>query len=128
MNDNFNKFVQYNNSGFGCLLTLLLGAILLSSIGLGWIVNSLVVFVILLAILPVFVWFGFRWWVTRNLVEDQCPVCSYELTGFNQTKFRCPNCGEPLEIKSGRFQRLTPEGTVDVEAVEVSVQNLEDGK
>ena len=74
----------------------------------------------MLLITPVIAWFGFRWWLKRNLVEDQCPVCSYELTGFNGTESRCPSCGEPLKVEGGQFKRLTPPGTIDVDAVEVS--------
>ncbi|AFY79020.1 MAG: hypothetical protein IGR93_15325 [Hydrococcus sp. C42_A2020_068] len=126
MNDNFPKLLWLNDSGLSCLLTLLLLGLLLGSVGLGWIVNSFLILLALLLFLPIVAFWGFRWWVKSNLVEDKCPVCNYEFTGFNRTECRCPNCGEPLKVEAGRFQRLTPPGTIDVEAIEVSAQQLED--
>ena len=124
MNDKFPKGFGFNDSGFGCLLTLLLVVWLL--VGLGWLVNSFLILLALLLLMPAIGWFVFRWWVRRNLVEDSCPACNYEFTGFNGTEFRCPNCEEPLKVESGHFHHLNPPGTIDVEAVEVPGQQLED--
>ena len=55
-----------------------------------------------------------------------CPVCGYELAGINGTQLRCPSCSEPLKVEKGKFYRLTPPGTVDVEAIDVSVKQIED--
>lgn len=126
MNQNSPKILQFNLSGIGFWLTLLAFVWLLWSVGLGWLVQSFFILVVLIAIAPAIAFFVFRWWVKRNLVEGQCPVCAYEFTGFNRTEFQCPNCKEPLKAEKGHFQRLTPPGTIDVEAVEVSVQQLED--
>ena len=120
------KFSQFNLSGLGCWVTLLATFLLLGSVGLGWGVNSFLVLVGLAFLAPVIGWLGFRWWLRRNLVEDKCPVCAYEFTGFNSTNCRCPNCGEPLKVEQGHFNRLTPPGTIDVDAIEVSVKQLED--
>jgi predicted RNA-binding Zn-ribbon protein involved in translation (DUF1610 family) len=122
VNDNFPKFLQYNSSGLGCWLSAILIALLLGSVGLGWIVNGFLLLVAFLAIAPVLAFWGLQWWLKRNLVQDSCPVCSYEFTGFKNAEFKCPNCGEPLKVESGNFRRLTPPGTIDVEAVEVSAQ------
>lgn len=116
----------YNSSGFGCLLTFLLIAFLLGSVGLGWLVNGFLALIAIILILPVVAWLGVSWWVKRNLVVGQCPVCSYEFTGFNNTECRCPSCGEPLKVEHGNFLRLTPPGTIDVEAIEVSVEAIEE--
>ncbi|MEG4997599.1 hypothetical protein [Microcoleus sp. B4-D4] len=107
---------------------ILLGiACVLGSIGLGWIVKSVLIVVGLLLLTPVVAFFALQWWLKRNLIEDNCPVCQYEFTALNQTQFQCANCGEPLKIEEGHFSRLTPPGTIDVTAVEVSsVQQLED--
>ncbi|MEG4318815.1 MULTISPECIES: hypothetical protein [unclassified Microcoleus] len=107
---------------------ILLGiACVLVSIGLGWVVKSLLIVVGLLLLTPVVGFFVLQWWLKRNLIEDKCPVCQYEFTALNQTQFQCANCGEPLKIEEGHFSRLTPPGTIDVTAVEVSsVQQLED--
>lgn len=126
MNNNFSRLIWLNDSGLGCFLTLLLVALLLGSVGLGWLVNGFLIVLALLLLAPVVAFWGFRWWLQRNLVEDNCPVCDYEFTGFNRTECRCPNCGEPLKVESGHFQRLTPPGTIDVEAVEVSAQQLDE--
>ncbi len=108
------------------LLTTLVIFWLLASLGLGWLVNSLLILFALLLLAPVVLFFGFRWWLQRNLVSDRCPVCEYELTGLNNTQMQCPSCGEQLMVKEGSFQRFTPEGTIDVSAVEVQAQALED--
>lgn len=108
-------------------LVLLVIACVLGSIGLGWIVKSVLIVVGLLLLTPVVGFFALQWWLKRNLIEDNCPVCQYEFTALNQTQFQCANCGEPLKIEEGHFSRLTPPGTIDVTAVEVSsVQQLED--
>lgn len=126
VNQDTPKSFQFNLSGLGCWLTLLATFLLLGSVGLGWVVNSFLVLVGLVIVSPVIGWLVFRWWLKRNLVEDKCPVCTYEFTGFNGTDCRCPSCGEPLKVEQGHFNRLTPPGTIDVEAVEVSVRQIED--
>lgn len=126
MNQYDPKLVQLNLSGMGCWLTLLATFLLLGTVGLGWLVNGVLVLIGLAFLAPVIGWLAFRWWLRRNLVEDKCPVCAYEFTGFNRTECRCPNCGEPLRVEQGHFNRLTPPGTIDVDAVEVPVQRLED--
>lgn len=60
-------------------LTLLIIAWLLGSIGLGWIVNSVVLIIAIIAIAPVVAFVGLRWWLQRNLVAGQCPVVSMNL-------------------------------------------------
>ena len=117
---------QFNFEKIRPWLTLLAIAWLLASLGLGWLVNSLVIILGLLFLLPVVAFFGFRWWLQKNLVTNQCPVCGYELTGVNKSQVQCANCGEQLLVKNSQFQRFTPEGTIDVKAVEVQSQSLED--
>jgi Zn finger protein HypA/HybF involved in hydrogenase expression len=108
-------------------LVMLLIACVLVSIGLGWVVKSILIVFGFLLLTPVVAFFGLQWWLKRNLIEDNCPVCQHEFTALNQTQCQCPNCGEPLKIEQGHFNRLTPPGTIDVTAVEVSsVQQLED--
>ncbi|BAB75125.1 hypothetical protein ACN23B_17200 [Anabaena sp. FACHB-709] len=117
---------QLNLLNFRPWLTLLAIAWLLASLGLGWLVNSLLIIVGLLFLAPVVAFFGFRWWLERNLVSDQCPVCGYEFTGLNNSQLQCPNCGENLTVQKGHFQRFAPEGTIDVTAIEVPSQRLEE--
>lgn len=126
VNQDIPKRLQLNLSGLGCWLTILAFGLLLGAVGLGWVVNGFLIITGLVLISPVIGWFVFRWWLKRNLVEDKCPVCAFEFTGFNRTDCQCPNCGEPLKVEQGHFQRLTPPGTIDVEAIEVSVKQIED--
>jgi len=119
VNQNFSRIAQINLPGVGCWLTLILVGLLLTSVGLGWVVNSFLIVLGIILILPTIALIGVRWWVRRNLVQDQCPVCQYQFTGFNGTMSRCPSCGEPLKIEKGQFQRITPPGTIDVDAVDV---------
>jgi DNA-directed RNA polymerase subunit RPC12/RpoP len=120
------KNLQFNFEKIRPWLTLLAIAWLLASLGLGWLVNSLMIIFGLLLFLPVVAFFGFRWWLQKNLVTNQCPVCGCELTGLNNRQVQCANCGEQLLVKNFQFQRFTPEGTIDVTAVEVQAQSLED--
>ena len=96
------------------------------SVGLGWLVNSFAILVGLLLLAPVLAFAGFRWWLQRNLVQNHCPVCRYEFTGLNRTQLKCPSCSEPLQVEQGQFNRLTPPGTIEVQAVEVPVTPLDD--
>jgi hypothetical protein len=126
VNNNFFRTYSANESGVGCLVPLLLAGLLLGSIGLGWIVNGFLILLAVLIITPMIGWWGVRWWLRKNLVEDRCPVCSYEFTGFNRTECQCPNCGEALKVEGGKFIPVLPPDTIDVEAIEVPVQTLED--
>ena len=127
MKPNFqSKIININDSGLGCLLTLVIVSLLLGAIGLQWVVNGFLIFIALLFITPIIGIWGFRWWLKRNLVEDDCPVCNYTFTGFNNTDCRCPNCGEVLKVESGKFIREIPDGTIEVKAVEISNNILEE--
>lgn len=99
---------------------------LLSLIGLGGLVKSFLVVLGLLILAPVVVMIGFYWWFQRNLVQGVCPVCQFELAGVNGTQTQCPQCGEPLNLQDRQFIRQTPPGTIDVQAVEVSAQVVDD--
>jgi len=99
---------------------------LISSIGLWWLVKSLLFLFGLLLILPVVGFIGFRWWLKRNLIQSQCPVCAHEFVSLNRSEFRCPSCNEPLKAEHGHFIRLVPAGTIDVSAVEVTAQSIDD--
>lgn len=126
MNQQRFKTLQIRLSGLtNWLITLAVIGILIS-IGLGWLVKGVLILIAVIAITPILVILGVQWWLKRNLIQDQCPVCSHEFPAFNNIQFQCPNCGEPLKIEQGRFSRLTPPGTIDVQAVDVSVKRLED--
>ena len=107
-------------SGWGCWLVLLAFSLLFGFVGLGWLVNSFLILFGLLLVLPLVFWAILGWWLRRNLVRAPCPVCQTEFAAVKANPCRCPNCGEPLRVREGFFERLTPEGTIDVEAIDVS--------
>lgn len=111
---------QINFSGVGCWLTVIAIAWLLGAIGLGWVVKSIAVLVGLIFITPILAFVGVRWWLSRNVIEGNCPVCETALTGLNRAQTVCPNCRTPLQVGRDGFARFTPEGTVEVSAVEVA--------
>jgi hypothetical protein len=61
-----------------------------------------------------------------TLVQDACPVCQYTFSALNNSQANCPNCGEALSVANQRFQRPSSPGTIDVQAVEVTAQVVED--
>lgn len=126
MNYNSPKGLLASLSDVKYWLTFVVIIWLLGSIGLGWLVKSFFIIMGLILAAPVVVFFGFRWWLQRNLVQEQCPVCHYEFTGLNQTQLRCPSCSEPIKVENRHFRRLTPPGTVDVDVVEVAAQSVDD--
>lgn len=128
MNQNNYKSWQLALSDLSRWVVPLLFVWFLFSIGLGWIIKSILILIGLIALAPIVGFFALRWWVNRNLIVDSCPVCSYEITGLNKTQFQCPNCGEPLKGEGDRFVRLTPPGTIDVEAIDVSTKAIEESR
>ncbi|MGF1520714.1 MAG: hypothetical protein ACFBSF_00155 [Leptolyngbyaceae cyanobacterium] len=111
---------QINFSGLGCWLAVIGIVWLLGAAGLGWLVKSIAVLFGLLLVLPVLALVGFRWWLKRNLIEGTCPVCETPLTGLNKAQTTCPNCRTSLQVTLQGFERFTPDGTVDVSAVDVT--------
>ncbi len=120
------KSFDLNISNLGRWLAVIGVIWLISNQGLGWLINGFLILIALLLLVPVLGFFGFRFWLQSNLIQDACPVCHYEFTGLNKTQLQCPNCSEPLQVVQGKFNRLTPAGTIDVQAVEVSSQSRDD--
>ena len=102
-------------SGLRFWLTALLIFWTLSSIGLGWLVNSFFILIGLVTFVPVIAFFGLQWWIKRSIVSADCPVCSSTFTATRSSQFQCPSCGEPLQEQQNKFVRLTPPGTIDVD-------------
>lgn len=120
------KSFDINISSLGRWLAAFAVIWLLGSVGLGWLINWFLVLIGLLLLVPLLAFFGFQWWLQKNLIQERCPVCRYEFTGLNKTQLQCPSCGEPLKVEQGKFNRLTPSGTIDVQAVEVPAKAIED--
>lgn len=126
MNQDNLKNLQIGMTEVSRLLLPFIVIWLLGAIGLGWIVKSLLILVALLLLVPIIAFVGFRWWLKRNLIQAECPVCQHEFVSLNNSEFRCPSCNEPLKAEHGHFTRLVPAGTIDVSAVEVPVQKIDD--
>ncbi len=107
-------------------LTLILLAWALGAVGLGWLVQSFLILVIIVAVTPILLFLGLRFWLRQNLIQAPCPVCSFEFASLNNSKTRCPNCGEAVDVVNRQFVRQTPPGTIDVAAVEVTSQALDE--
>ena len=120
------KSFDLNISNLGRWIAVIGVAWLIGTVGLGWLVNWFLILLGLLILVPVIGFFGFRYWLQSNLIQDNCPVCHHEFTGLNKTQLPCPNCSEPLQVIQGKFNRFTPAGTIDVQAVEVSSQSRDD--
>ncbi|MEO1182638.1 MAG: hypothetical protein AAFX51_17750, partial [Cyanobacteria bacterium J06636_28] len=56
-----------------------------------------------------------------------CPACSQPLTGFRPIPMSCPNCGVALQAKDGTFVRVAPEGTIDVNVINVDAVRTDTG-
>ena len=127
MAPNGSRQLQLNFSGMGCWLTLAIGFGLVTTVGVGWLLKSLLVLVILLISVPIVLIVGSQFWLRRNLVEGACPACSQPLTGFRPIPMSCPNCGVALQAKDGAFVRVAPEGTIDVNVVNVDAVRTDAG-
>jgi len=126
VNQNGFKQLQFNLSGIGCWLAALGIIWLLGAVGLGWVVKSLAVIVVLVMLAPALIFFGLRFWLRRNLIQANCPVCSTGLTGIKGAETLCPNCGTPLQVEAEGFKRTVQDGTIDVDAVDVTVEVVSD--
>jgi hypothetical protein len=112
--------------GFRRLLWILLGMWILGSLGLGWLVKSVLFLVALVVLVPIVGLFAFQWWLNRNLVSGECPVCHQPVQGLNGGNVDCTSCGEALEVQGGTFSRQAEAGTIDIQAVEVMSQVVEE--
>ena len=119
MNSSPFKALQATLSGLSNWLIFFGVLWLLSAAGLGWLVNGIAVVFLMLLLLPVIAVAGVTWWLKRNTATAECPVCGFEMTGVENMALGCPSCGEALQMKQGKFERVTPPGTVDVSVVDV---------
>lgn len=127
MNQNGFRQLQLNFSGLGCWLTLFVGLWLITTVGLGWILKSIAVLFLVSLLLPVLLFIGIRFWLSRNWVQGSCPSCSQPLAGVKSMQLNCPSCGVRLEVSDGQFVRASAAGTVDIEAVDVEEVKENDG-
>ena len=128
MNQNGFNQIRFNFSGIGCWLTVIGLIWLLGAVGLGWVVKSIAVIAVLVMLAPVFIFLGLRFWLKRNLVQADCPVCATGLTGIKGAETLCPSCGTPLKVEADGFKRPVQSGTIDVDAVDVTVEVVPEEK
>ena len=114
---------RWQNQGFGFGLTTLLLLFIIGTIAPDWLVNGVLILFLAAILLPIVGVFALRWWLQRNLVSDNCPVCNYPLQGVQGLKTQCPSCGEVLTVNPDKgYDRVTPPGTVEVEAIDVTTE------
>ncbi|MEM9135882.1 MAG: hypothetical protein AAGB01_00835 [Cyanobacteria bacterium P01_F01_bin.42] len=118
--------LQLSFSALKPWITAFLVIWLVGALGLGWLIKSFLFLLLFLLLVPVLLLGVGRWWLSRNLVQQPCPVCGYELTGLSIVETRCPSCNEVLEIKDKAFVRPTSPGTIDVDVVDVTAQSVDD--
>lgn len=70
-------------------------------------------------IAPVLAFFALQFWIKRNLVQGNCPVCEQPLTSLKNLKMPCPNCGTELSVTGEGFERFAADGVIDVQAVDM---------
>ncbi|WP_026100987.1 hypothetical protein [Synechococcus sp. PCC 7336] len=105
-------------SGWGFWIGALAIGIVLSKIGLGWMVAALLVLLVFLLSLPILVLLGVRWWLRRTIATDTCPICNFQSEAIEGSRFSCPSCGEPLYVADGQFFRQTARGVVEVDYID----------
>ncbi|MCS6959791.1 MAG: DUF2614 family zinc ribbon-containing protein [Pseudanabaenaceae cyanobacterium SKYGB_i_bin29] len=105
----------YQLDGIRFWLGLLLFVTLMGTLGLGWLVQSLLFIFLLLVLAPILLLLGLQIWLRTRVVTASCPVCGHISTAMKDHSFICPACGEPLEVRQGKFTRIAPPGTIDVE-------------
>ncbi|UJB68265.1 hypothetical protein HRE53_17045 [Acaryochloris sp. 'Moss Beach'] len=125
MNLNQSQRFSAGLSAIRSWLTFLIIVVLLGSIGLGWVLKSLLVLFGLILVTPVVLFVGLRWWLSRNLIQGTCPSCGNPLTGLKNTQTTCPFCAQSVAVENANFQRSSEPGTIDVQAVDVTSKTLE---
>lgn len=118
MNQNFNQ-LQVRFPGIGCWVFILGAVWLVGAIGLSGIIKSIFALVLFIFLAPVLVFLALQFWIKRNLVEGNCPVCEQSLAGLKNSKMPCSNCGSELSVTSEGFERFANEGVIDVQAVDI---------
>lgn len=124
MNQNFNQ-MRVRFPGLGCWIFVLGSVWLLGAIGLSGIVKSIFALVLFLMLTPVIVLIVARFWIKKNLVEGSCPVCNQSLTSLKSVKLSCPNCATQLMTTTEDFERFSPEGVIDVQAVDIQSSSVD---
>ncbi|MEL7141463.1 MAG: hypothetical protein AAGM27_04170 [Cyanobacteria bacterium J06554_3] len=118
MNQNFNQ-LQVRFPGLGCWVFALIAFWVLGAIGIKGVLGSIAVLILFLVLAPVLAFAALQFWIKRNLVKGNCPVCDQPLTGLNNTQLTCSNCATEVSATADGFERVASEGVIDVQAVDV---------
>ena len=118
MNQNFNQ-LQVRFPGLGCWVFVLISFWIIGAIGITGLLKATFALILFLFLTPVVAFLGLQFWVKRNLVQGNCPVCEQPLTSLKSAKIACPNCGTEVRVVEGEFERVAGEGVIDVQAVDV---------
>ncbi len=118
MNQNFNQ-LQVRFPSLGCWLFILVALWLIGAIGIGSILKVTFALILFIFLAPVLAFLALQFWIRRNLVNGNCPVCEQSLAGLKNSKMPCPNCGTELSVTSEGFERFAAEGIIDIQAVDV---------
>ena len=83
--------------------------------------DSFLILFAIISVVPVLAMVGFRWWVSRQIVEGTCPSCGATVTGLRGQTFQCTVCGTTMQgEKSGNFFVKDPsKATIDIDAKEI---------
>ncbi|MGD1899535.1 MAG: hypothetical protein ACFB16_21635 [Phormidesmis sp.] len=124
MNQNFNQ-LQVRFPGLGCWVFLLIAFWIIGAIGITGVLKSIFALVLFLVLAPVIAFAGLQFWIKRNLVQGNCPVCDQPLTSLKTVNTPCPNCGTQVTVGEAGFERVASEGTIDVQAVDVQAVDVQ---
>lgn len=118
MNQQFNQ-LQARFPGLGCWLFAFIAIWVIGAIGITGILKSIFAVILFLILAPVLLSVVARFWLKRNLVSGNCPVCEQSLVCMKQSKLTCPNCATEVSATDNGFERVAAEGVIDVQAVDI---------
>ena len=118
MNQQFNQ-LQTRFPGIGCWLFAFIAIWVIGAIGITGILKSIFAVILFLILAPVLLSVAARFWLKRNLVSGNCPVCKQSLVCIKQSKTICPNCATEVTATSDGLKRATADGVIDVQAVDM---------
>ncbi len=118
MNQQFNQ-LQARFPGLGCWLFVFIAIWVIGAIGITGILKSIFAVILFLILAPVLLSVVARFWLKRNLVTDNCPVCEQSLVCIKQSKTICPNCATEVMATENGLKRVAADGVIDVQAVDI---------
>ncbi len=118
MNQQFNQ-LQARFPGLGCWLFVFAAIWVIGAIGITGILKSIFAVILFLILAPILLSLAARFWLKRNLITDNCPVCEQSLVCIKQSKTICPNCATEVMATENGLERVAADGVIDVQAVDI---------